>query len=222
MRQWQVLRQLTAGRKTTSELAEILARRSDSVARGLRTLEERGLVELEDEVPHTRPGQPGGWWALTAAGQELVDAAPVPPEVATVDSGRAPYGTTDAVDSDDEEETAPSSWPIERYQSFVAATVESSRVPELLEVLAAGQQAVESTFVARLDGDSHDYLFIFDRRLGSRPAEALGSALGAANLKFNLGVVGDVRSVDGLVRDARAAGVAAQAVINARTRPSEN
>ena len=165
MDQWQVLRQLTGGRKTASDLAERLSRRSDSVTRGLRTLEERGLVEHSDEASHTRPGQPAGWWALTAAGQELVDAAPIPPPA--LPNGAARRSAPPRRPAESTTTRTPALGLADRTPSkFRGGIGRQFPRPELLEVLAAGQQAVESTFVARLDGDSHDYLFIFDRRLG--------------------------------------------------------
>lgn len=76
---------------------------------------------------------------------------------------------------------------------------------QLLDVLAHGEQAVEAGFVARLDGDAHGYYFFFDSRLGARPAESLAAALSGRGVDVSVGVIADVRTLDGLVRDARAA-----------------
>src|SRR4051794_34210069 len=132
--QWQVLRQLTAGRRTTSQIARSLGRRSDSVSRGLKTLEGRGLVQLEDEALHTSPGQPGGWWTLTAAGVDAAERAPAPPADTpgtsvpqrSDDERRAP----DSLDGGDE--PSPGLPMLNRHQTYVTATVESRRVPDLL------------------------------------------------------------------------------------------
>jgi hypothetical protein len=109
-------------------------------------------------------------------------------------------------DSSDDDEGRVGPWYVRPYQAFVRATLVSSEVPALLDVLAHGEQAVESSVVARLDGDAHDYVFIFDPQLGAGPAEALVAALTAAELPSTNGVVGDVRGLDAMVQDARAAG----------------
>jgi len=101
--------------------------------------------------------------------------------------------------------SAPQTFGLSRHQGYLLATVEGRRVPELLEVLAEGEQAVEAGLVARLDGDAHDYCFFFDPRLGARPAETLAAAFRATGIDVSLGVVADVRSLNDLVRDARAA-----------------
>jgi hypothetical protein len=89
----------------------------------------------------------------------------------------------------------------------------SQELPRLLALLASGEIAGEASFVFRLDGDGHRYLFIFDRQLGARPAEALAAALDAAQVRFSIGTVGDARSADAIVRDARAAGATARAAM---------
>jgi hypothetical protein len=88
---------------------------------------------------------------------------------------------------------------LEAHQGFVTAAVGSEGVPDLLAVLATGEQAVEASFVARLDADGHDYLFIFDSWLRARATEGLAAALSAAGFPFRTGVIADVRSIDQLI-----------------------
>lgn len=107
---------------------------------------------------------------------------------------------------------------LRRHQGFLVARVEGNKVAALLGTLAEGEQAFEAGFVARLDGDAHGYYFFFDARLGARPAETLGAAFGAAGIEVSLGVVADVRSLDELVRDARAAAAAAGRTSAGRSR----
>jgi DNA-binding MarR family transcriptional regulator len=209
-----------SGERTVGELAELLSRRNSSVGETLRKLKEADLVVFRphEENKRTGRGNPSGWWSLTDSGRVLVAQAPGPSDpsepLSGLSAGEADHAASlemEPEDSNDEEGRA-GPWNVRPYQAFVRATLVSREVPALLDVLAHGEQAVESSFVARMDGDAHDYVFIFDPQLGARPAEALVAALGAADLPCTTGVVGDVRGLDAMVRDARAAVAAAQAV----------
>lgn len=187
--QWEVLRHLTAGPLSVSELSERLSRSPSSVTRSLETFKGQGLATFSAEHNHAAPNRPKGRWALTKKGLSLAKKAPM--------AAQAPSAPAGAPDD--------RAGLLEAHQGFVTANVENDRVPALLEVLASGEQAIEASFVARLDGDGHDYLFIFDPRLGARATESLAAALSAADFSFRTGVVADVRSIDQLVADARSA-----------------
>jgi hypothetical protein len=193
-----VLRHLTSGEKTIGELAALLSRRNSSVGETLKKLRAMNLVSFQPAKDDKRIGRgnPSGWWSLTDSGRVEVEDTPGPPG--------------EQHPSDDEGPTGP--WELNPYQAFVRTTLLSREIPALLDVLTYGEQAVESSFVARLDGDAHDYVFIFDPQLGARPAEMLVSALNAAELPCVTGVIGDVRGLDAMVRDARAANGAAQSI----------
>jgi len=132
---------------------------------------------------------------------------PPPTQHPTADEEPPTGATTVAGEDAATDRSVPSAFGLSRYQGYLLATVEGRRVPELLDVLAEGEQAVEAGFVARLDGDAHGYCFFFDARLGARPAETLAAAFRASGIDVALGVIADVRSLDDLVRDAHAAGL---------------
>jgi DNA-binding MarR family transcriptional regulator len=208
--QWQVLRNLLPGPLTVGGLASRLSRAPNSVSRSLETLQGRGLVEFKPEHEHTAPNKPKGRWTLTGRGASVAKKAP---------AAASPMPASPLTRVLDDEESELADLPVgrlERHQGFVVTTVESQRVPELLEVLAAGEQGIEASFVARLDGDAHGYLFVFDSRLGARPPEVLSAALAEAQLPFTTGVVADVRDFSQLVGDARATRNAARRVRSPR------
>ena len=184
--QWDVLRVLLAGPLTEGELAGGLSRKPSSIARSLTTLQGRGLVDFTGEREHTAPNHPKGRWRLTQKGASVAKKAPI---------ARAPRGTRQG--------PRPRLGLLERHQGFVTASVTSAEVPALLDVLSSRKHAFEASFVARLDGDGHDYLFVFDPQLGAGAAERLAATL--ARFSINTGVIADVRSVDQLMADARAA-----------------
>jgi DNA-binding MarR family transcriptional regulator len=204
--QWQLLRHLVAREKTVEELATAVARRNSSVGRSLTALSELGLLHFRaaSEEKRTGRGNPSGWWGLTDEGRELAEDA-IPP-VGEVPAGPSRSGVADAPRGPEAEPERDGPWSFERHQAFARATVTGPELPTLLDVLAHGEQGAEASFVARLDGDRHEYLFVFDSRLGARPAEVLGAALDAASLRCTIGVVADVRGFGAMVSDARAAG----------------
>lgn len=203
--QWQLLRRLAAQEMSSSELAEVLGRRTSSVSRGLRILERVELVEPREEGAHAGPGQPKCRWALTSAGRDALSANPLAPESSVAEA-------PEALEADEDPRHRHGPWPISAGESYVEVALSSQELPGLLAVLAGGELAVEASFVIRLDGAGHRYLFVFDRRLGARPAEAFAAALRAVELPFSLGTIGDARSVDAMVRDARAAAAAARSI----------
>lgn len=205
--QWQILRHLLGRPWAQQELATALGRRSQAVAKSLGVLQERGMIMPVDKRTHSGPKTPARRWTLTELGRMFADGAPpVPP----APHGEQPQRVTRGPEDDDDESgdtgaSQPETFGLARHQGFLVATVEGSRVPVLLEALADAEQGVEAGFVARLDGDAHGYYFFFDPRLGARPAETLGAALRASDIDVALGVVADVRGLDTLLRDARAA-----------------
>lgn len=66
--QWEVLRHLTAGPLSVSELSERLSRSPSSVTRSLETFKGQGLVMFSAEHNHAAPNRPKGRWALTKRG----------------------------------------------------------------------------------------------------------------------------------------------------------
>jgi DNA-binding MarR family transcriptional regulator len=194
--QWQLLRQLRAGPRAENELAIVLGRRPQAIAKSLLLLEERGLVIRIEEREHAAPNAPARRWEITDEGRDLADEDPPAAE---------------PLASDDDDSRTPG-FLLGRHQSFLAATIGSRDIPSLLETLATGEQAAEASFVARVDGEAHGYVFFFDERLGTRPTETLAAALNAAHLPYTAGRVSEVRTVDEFVRDALAAREAADRV----------
>src|SRR4051794_35254022 len=184
--QWQVLRRLAAREMPSSEVAEVLGRRTSSVSRGLALLKRDGLVEPIDETAHAGPGQPKQRWRLTSQGRDALDASPLAPD----DAERKP---TSQIEPGLDEQHRRGPWPVAAGDSYVEVTAASQELPRLLALLTSGEIAGEASFVVRLDGDGHRYLFMFDRQLGARPAEAFAAALDAAQVRFSLGTVGDAR-----------------------------
>lgn len=209
--QWQILRNLQGRPWAQQELAIALGRKSQAMAKSLEVLQRRGLVKPVDERGHPGPRTPARRWSLTQLGTMFADGPPPSPRA----PARGERGALDGgEEEDDEVEDNPNSrqpqvFGLSRHQGFLVARVAGNEVPALLEALTEGEQAVEAGFVARLDGDVHGYYFFFDSRLGARPAEMLAAAFRATGIEVALGVVADVRALDDLVRDARAAAAAA-------------
>lgn len=189
---------------TAAELAELLGRRQDSVVASLRRLPAEWVSFREDASGRTGRGIPAGYWSLTDAGRRALEAHA---DDATI------------VRSDETASESTAARTIRRQQAVVTATVTSRQVPALLDVLADGEQAVEASFVARIDGGKrHRFLFVFDAELGTRPAEMLSAVLEPAGLPFELGTVAEVRDIHALIRDARAARATARVAAQRRPR----
>lgn len=201
--QWQVLRHLLGRPWAQQELAEALGRRSQSVAKSLAKLEERGLVRPVDERGHPGPRSPARRWILTELGRMFADGPP--PEAL-----RAVASSTGVEEDEERDGAGDTEFLLTRHQGYVMAKVEGGRVPDLLGALATGEQAVEAGFVARLDGDAIGYYFFFAPELGARPAETLASAFRANGIDIALGVVADVRPLGSMLRDAQAASAGAK------------
>lgn len=189
-----MLQQLSGRPRAQNELARLLRRRPQAVAKSLRILEGLGLVESIEERDHAARNAPARRWGLTEAGHTVVD------EGISADVGPSSTG-----DADGNDRSGHPTFALKPHQSFVAAPLKSNELPSFLDALADGELAAEASFVARIDGETHGYVFLFERPLGARPTEKLAAALDAARLQFTAGVVADVRTVDELVRDARAA-----------------
>lgn len=181
-KQWMILRRLADGPLGQQELCRLTGRRPQAMAKSLSLLEEAGWAEPVDERRHAGPNAPARRWRLTAAGEAIEGTGP----------GRS--------ESDQASRQA-----LRPHQGFVSATVSSREIPRLMEVLAQGQIAAEAATVARLDGDSHAFLFLFEPELGAGPSEAVSAALEAMSVSFTVGTVSDVRTWEEFVSDARAA-----------------
>ena len=205
------------------ELASGLSRRISSVVRSLETLRDADLVAFRaaEGDKRTGRGHPSGWWSLTETGLEQAETPLGPPDM-PARSNRSSIAThEDGGDpGDDPGRTGP--WEIERHQAFAKATVDSTDLAKFFQVLSLGEHAAETSFVARLDGDVRDYLFVFDSRLGARPAETLAASLGAVGVPCSIGSVADVRGFGALVGDAQAATMAAASASKSlATRPQD-
>lgn len=206
--QWQLLRRLlTDGERSEGELSKLLSRDVSSVGRSLKSLQAKGLVELRaGEGSRIGRGNPKGWWSLTEAGHEALASLPVPAERER-DSADA-----DAARGADESPDRHRERRIEPHQAFAKVAATDAELPNLLDALSTGEQAAEATAVVRLDGAVHNYLFLFDSRLGVRPAEMFAVALAGTGLTVETGVVADVRGFTTFIQDLRAATSLAEAV----------
>jgi|ERR1700722_1310514 len=204
--QWQLLRRLFAdGERSTSELSRLLSRDVSAVGKSLKTLQAKGLVEIRTgEGARIGRGNPKGWWSLTEAGHKAVESSPRP---AGWESGPSDAGQEGA-----EALTPRHGHQIEPHQAFARVTATDAELPSLLEALSTGEQAAEATAVVRLDGANHNYLVLFDSRLGIRPVEMFAVALASTGLAVETGVVADVRGFTTFIQDLRAATSLAEAV----------
>ncbi len=168
-----------------SDLKRAVGAREDSISRSLDPLAVSELVSFRKNTGTVRVGRgvPQGWWRLTDLGRQLIAANPLPPTDPRPErSGAA---------------------TIRNHQSFVTATVDANQTPDLLEALTTGAQGADSSFVVRLDGDGHEYVFFFEPQLGVGPSERLVRAISGVSGRVTTGVVGEVRTPGELRDDAR-------------------
>lgn len=200
LRQWEILRHLSVGPAPQQELAVRLGRSPQNVGERLALLKERGWIEPFDERARSAPNAPARQWRLTDDGRRLADQDASGPDD----------------DPQDAEERPPAAAGLEDGQGFVAANLSSEQLPVLLAALGEGHAAVRTSVVARLDGEQHAYLFLFDRRLGAGPSEVLAAALSALELPYTVGTVSQVRTWGQFIADAAAAGASAVAIRDRR------
>jgi hypothetical protein len=184
--QWQILRVLASQTElAVSEITRAVGAREDSISRSLEPLKMLKLVAFRKNPGTTRVGRgaPQGWWKITARGQKLLATNPLPP------TDTRPVRTGSAT--------------IRSHQSFVSATVSARGAPDLLEALATGTRGADASFVVRLDGDGHEYIFFFEPQLGIGPSERLTRAVGHLADRLATGVVGEVRTPGELQEDGR-------------------
>lgn len=196
--QVKLLDHLSRGEQSVGEIAAALDRRHGPIITALGTLQRRGLVEFTPTSEHSAPGRPRGRWSLTKKGQAVCEPVEPPKQLSAVDR----LGT--------DQISRLAGCRLTAHQSFVSVAVNSSAVPDLLGVLSSAQAAAEASCVARLDGDLHRYIFLFDQDRGARPAEVLASVLATAQLSVEFGTIADARTIDEFLLDAAALATAAQ------------
>jgi hypothetical protein len=201
-----VLLALSGGSMTENQIAERLSRRRSSVSRSLAPLARDQLVA---SVGNGAGALTESKWELTALGRQHAepgsdggaDQAPAPTSPDPSNTRPRP-GAASRPSHVREKPRAPG---LNAHQAFVATRLTSREVPDLLEVLATAELSAASAAIARLDGEEHNYLFLFDAAAGPAPAEQLSSVLRRRDIKFTLGTVADVRSLAEMLRDARRA-----------------
>jgi len=174
-----------SGALSESELASKLGRQTRSVSDSMSLLQRRDLVSIVESHERSGPSTPARRWALTGDGQRrLTDLS-----IAGLPRGRGwASGPT-----------------LEAGQSFLSLQLASSQLPSLLELLAERQLAAEAQAIARLDGEGHTFLFLYQPGTGAQPAERLAAELAERELPFLLGTVSGVRSPrEFLARETRA------------------
>lgn len=170
------------------ELLDRVGGDKTTLKRTLTSLKEQGLLQFQEGVGHTAPGNPSGLWSLTQRG---VSAAATSGARVLEDEGGAPSF-----------QTCPG-------QTWVMATVPESVTEDLRRVVAQGDLTAATSCVLRLDGARRRYLFVFAQEIGDRPAESLRASLEALGLECTLEVVGPVQSPELFVDVAKVAIAAA-------------
>lgn len=162
-----------------SEIRNSIGGDKSTVKRGLEALQRAGLVEYIDsgEGP-TGPGRPAGMWALTTAGRAAAAKA--------IGSPAAASGP------DDLPEAAPGI--LTRGATWVRATAANAQRRSLEAALAEGDLVAAASWIARLDGSGHEYVFMFESSVGEQPAENLVEALMDMDIRTTSGLVRYVRS----------------------------
>jgi hypothetical protein len=156
-----------AGPQSLVELLDVVGGERKALERSLESLAQQGLVDAVDTNQAPAPGRPSRLWSLTTAGKDAIPNGRAG-EIGQLSSGGI----------------------------WVLVAVPPDQAIAIDDALVGGDLVGAASWVARLDGDGHSYMFAFDTTVGSQPVENLTRTLRTLGAQCITGTVREAKAVE--------------------------